>query len=281
VSKTLTENFENFEIICVVDETEDNSVSFIQSFSKGLPDSESISILEMSNHQGIEMSMNAGVDLAIGDLIYEFDNLENENAAKLIMEAYYKCVGGYDVVSIVPEKVRRPFSRIFYRLYNWGLHNKENTITHEDFRLVSRRALNRIKTINNYIPYRKALYSQCGLPTAKLTYDSSRQPLPDTMVNRMNLALETLILFTSTIQKLTLYVCLLFAAFTVAVGVYIVYSYFGAQKPVEGWTALMGFLTLGFFGIFLLFAVVFKYLSVILNTIFVNQWYTVKSVDKL
>jgi dolichol-phosphate mannosyltransferase len=281
ITKTMTDNFEHFEIICVDDKSKDKCVKFVRDFVDTMDERQNTTILEMSSHQGLEMSMNAGVDLAIGDLIFEFDNIGNNYTPGLIMDAYQKAISGFDVVSVVPKKVKGFISKAFYHLYNWGLNNHENPITHEDFRIVSRRALNRIKAVNHYIPYRKALYSQCGLPASKITYSASKHIQKESVNNRINLALETLILFTNTIQKLSLFICLLFAAITIGVGIYIVYVYFGVNRPVEGWTPMMGFLTLGFFGLFLLFSLIFKYLSVILNTIFIKQWYSIKSIEKL
>ncbi|MFR1038034.1 MAG: hypothetical protein ACLSE4_04095 [Clostridium sp.] len=63
----------------------------------------------------------------------------------------------------------------------------------------------------------------------------------------MELATDSLILFTNTIQKLSLYISMCFLGLTVAIGVYAWVSYFSAHKPVEGWTPLMLFLSLGFF----------------------------------
>jgi dolichol-phosphate mannosyltransferase len=149
------------------------------------------------------------------------------------------------------------------------------------FRVVSRRALNRIKAASRYIPYRKALYAQSGLSAEKIYYDNNTHSKKEYSGERVSLALESLILFTGTIQKISLFISLVFAFLAVGIGIYIVTIYFGVRKPIEGWTPIMGFLVLGFFGVFLLFSFVFEYLSVILNTVFIRQRYMVESVEKL
>lgn len=275
-------NFECFEIICVDDDSVDKSVESIRSFVAGLEQRQIVTIVQMSSHQGLEMSMNAGVDLAIGDLIFEFDNIEGEYGESLIMDAYRKVTGGSDIVSVSPSKSGGLTSWAFYHIFNWGASSSLNPISHEDFRIVSRRALNRIKAVNQYIPFRKALYSQCGLPVTKITYKTkNRHHTMDPLDKRVNLALETLILFTTSIQKIALFISLLFALITVGVGIYLIYEFIGAGGTVEGWLTTMAFLTLGFLGMFLLFFIVFKYLSVVLNTIFIKQRYSVKSINKL
>jgi dolichol-phosphate mannosyltransferase len=275
---TLTKNFENHEIICVDDGSEDGSVEFVREFMKNLPDHHTITVVKMGRHQGVEFSMNAGADLAIGDMIFEFDTIDADFDKKFIMEAFCKNLAGYDIVSAVPRKTCGFFSQMFYRVYNWGGGGELYRV---GFRVVSRRALNRIKATNCYIPYRKALYAKSGLAMTKIYYNSDIQRKKEYTDERMGLALEVLILFTETVQKISLFISLFFAFIAIGVGVYIVMAYFGTRKPVEGWTPIMGFLVLGFFGMFLLFSLVFEYLSVILRTVFIKQRYAVESVEKL
>jgi len=50
---------------------------------------------------------------------------------------------------------------------------------------------------------------------------------------------------------------------------------------VEGWLSTMGFLALGFFGVFALLTIILKYLSVMLNLIFKQQRYLVSDIEKV
>ena len=54
-----------------------------------------------------------------------------------------------------------------------------------------------------------------------------------------------------------------------------------AGKPIEGWTTTMLLLSACFFGVFLLFTFVIKYLSLIVDLVFRNQKYLVESVEKI
>jgi dolichol-phosphate mannosyltransferase len=262
----------------VDDQSQDNSLECIRNYIQKTSEYQTVTIMRMARYQGLEISMNAGVDLAIGDLIFEFDTIEPEFDNAFIMEAHKKVISGNDIVSAVPKKVHSIFSTIFYRIYNWA---GGGTIYREGFRIVSRRALNRIKAANRFIPYRKALYAQSGLQSDKIYYTGSVHDRKQYSGERINLALDALILFTGAVQKVSFFICLLFGLLTISIGVYITYIYFGPQKPIEGWTPIMGFMVLGFFGVFFLFAIIFKYLSVILNTVFIKQWYMVKSIEKL
>jgi dolichol-phosphate mannosyltransferase len=50
---------------------------------------------------------------------------------------------------------------------------------------------------------------------------------------------------------------------------------------VEGWISTMGFLALGFFGVFALLTIILKYLSVVLNLIFKQQRYLIADIEKV
>ena len=72
IISVMEENFEHSEIICVNDCSDDKSVQLIKQAGKSAS-STSLSILNMSYFQGLETAMNAGMDLAIGDFVFEFD----------------------------------------------------------------------------------------------------------------------------------------------------------------------------------------------------------------
>ena len=64
-------NFEHSEIICVNDCSDDESVSIIKKVSDRAS-STSVSVINMSFFHGLELAMDAGMDLAIGDFVFEF-----------------------------------------------------------------------------------------------------------------------------------------------------------------------------------------------------------------
>lgn len=73
IADALEALFEKIEIVIVNDASTDSSVELIKKNSE--LKNYTISIVQMSFHQGIEVSMTAGVDLSLGDFIYEFDDL--------------------------------------------------------------------------------------------------------------------------------------------------------------------------------------------------------------
>ena len=110
-------NFEYSEIICVNDFSEDNSLEAIK-MSGAMAHTASISIINMSYFHGLELSMNAGVDMSIGDFVFEFDNTYLDFDTSVIMEIYYRALQGYDIVSASPNRRQKMASKIFYKMFN-------------------------------------------------------------------------------------------------------------------------------------------------------------------
>ena len=64
---------------------------------------QAVTVIHMSMPQGVELSMDAGMDLAIGDLIFEFDTVRADFDPSLVMEVYHQALEGHDIVSAVPQ----------------------------------------------------------------------------------------------------------------------------------------------------------------------------------
>lgn len=166
---TLEENFEYSEIICVNDASVDNSLEQIKQVGL-LAQTVSVSVVNMSYYHGLEISMNAGMDLAIGDFVFEFDNTILNFKEEEILKVYKRALQGYDIVSASPNLKERLTSSYFYKVFECFTDIPYNMKT-ESFRVLSRRAINRISSMNKAIPYRKAAYENCGLKTDNIKYD--------------------------------------------------------------------------------------------------------------
>ena len=277
----IQENFESYEFICVDDACTDESADIVKRFAAGNDIRGMVSVVHMGKYQGIEPSMNAGRDIAIGDFVYEFDQVEMDYPPELIMAAYVKMTEGYDMVSVSPTSGIRFFSRIFYGLYNMSNRGK-GRISTDSFRIISRRAINRIKSMGNYIPYRKAVYANCGLETSVITYErDKRKAGKERSYQRVRLAMESFVYFTNFLERVSSIICVFFLLTTVAFVSYSLIDYIVYKNAIEGWTSTICFLSFGFFGMFLMLTIVMKYMSVMLNLMFKRQNYLVSSIEKV
>lgn len=282
IVSVLENKFEKYEIIFVNDSSSDKTVKKIQE-NKDIIKNGVLQIVNMSFYQGIEASMKAGVDLAIGDFVYEFDNIKTNFDMNLIMKIYYHSLKGYDIVSAVPSSGNKFTSRVFYYLFN-KYSNSNYGLQTEIFRILSRRAINRINDISQTIPYRKAIYANSGLKMDYIEYkcenNVSSYEQEDNSLKR-DIAINSLILFTNIGYKISQIFSLIMIIFTVIIGIYTVETYLTYDKIVEGWTTLMGVICICFLGVFLVLAFVIRYLNILLNLIFKKQQYLISSIEKI
>ena len=281
INEVFSENFKKYEIIFVNDSSVDNSVEIIKKITAEI-EGPMLSVLNMSYYQGVEQAMNAGVDLAIGDFVFEFDGTALDFELDLVMEVYRRSLAGYDIVIASPKGRSRETSKLFYLIYN-KFSKTAYPIRTESFKILSRRVINRVGAMSSTIPYRKALYSNCGLKQDTIYYNPTHERNDlgqDELQMRKDVALNSLILFTDVAYKATFGMALLMMILTVAIGIYTVAIFFG-ETPVAGWTTTMLFLSISFFGVFAILAIIIKYLTVLMNLIFQRQNYVVESLEKI
>ena len=277
-------HFQEFEMVCVDDGCTDDTVEKLRTYIEKNQIKAMVNVVHMSFFQGLESSMNAGRDIAIGDFVYEFDDVFVDYEPELLMQVYEKLLEGNDIVAARSKGKLRLSSKLFYALYN-STSLAKGKIGPETFRIVSRRAINRIKSMGQYIPYRKAVYMNCGLKNDTIAYESkdkdARVKNKIVAKERTTLALDSFIYFTNAMEKTSAVISGLFLLLTVGMGIYVISDFFNSNKPVEGWLSTMSFLALGFFGVFALLTIILKYMSVMLNLIFRQQRYLVAEIEKV
>ncbi len=279
-----TNLFEKCELVIVNDASVDDSLSKVRSLFERKPASYMVSIVKLATRQGLETAMNAGRDLAIGDFVYEFDDMLVDYDTSVIGDAFEECLKGNDVVSVSSDTKTKFSSRLFYHVYN-RFSGSQHPIGNETFRLISRRAVNRVKAMGVYIPYRKAVYMNSGLKVSGIRYESvngnGTRNEHSVKKRRAGLAIDSFIYFTNFMEKVSFGISVAFFIIALLVVIYVVQSFFMDEHLESGWVSVMGFLSIGFLGIFSLLTIVLKYLSVIVNLIFKQQRYLVEDVEKI
>ena len=273
--------FEHYEIICVDDGSTDNTVQAIKYYVS--KNGEAVTVIEMGFHQGLELAMNAGVDLSIGDFVFEFDFVDISYELDEIYTIYKLCLEGNDIVAACPEKNRNICSKIFYSLFN-VVSKTSYKLQTDLFRILSRRAINRIRSMSNVLPYRKAVYANCGLTMKnhifKSKLDFSKTKNDRKASYRLGLAVDTFILYTNVAYKLASFFSIFMLIVSALISLYAVTIRIRGI-PVEGWTSMVLVMCFGFFGLSFLITILIKYTELILKTVFAHQKYIVQSVERM
>ena len=82
-------------------------------------------------------------------------------------------------------------------------------------------------------------------------------------------------------ERISAYISGIFLVVTLGMGIYLIKDLLLGEHVVEGWMSTMGFLSVGFFGVFVLLTIILKYLSVMLNLIFRQQRYLISDIEKV
>ena len=282
IIRVMEDNFEHSEIICVNDSSDDGTIEKIKEISKKT-DNTGITIVNMSYFHGVELAMNAGVDIAIGDFVFEFDNTDLDFNPDFIMDVYRHSLEGYDIVSASPNIREKFSSRLFYNVFD-RFSDLSYEMTTESFRVLSRRVINRIGSMNKTVPYRKAIYAGSGLKSDNLKYSVEKKVRRGTDKKenryRSGLAADSLILFTKVGYRFSMTMTFIMMFASVFMVAYSVITYI-VVHPVEGWTTTIMFLSFAFFGLFGILTIIIKYLQLIIDMVFKRKHYSFESIEKL
>lgn len=273
ITAVLDAHFEQYELVAVDDACTDATVEGLRQWAAG--QDKPLTMLHMSLCQGLEPCMNAGLDAAIGDYVYEFDSTAMPYDKEMIFQAYQTALQGNDIVSVCPTRTSGS-SRLFYRVFNANSHSAYQLRT-DAFRLVTRRAINRVHASSENLPYRKAAYAASGLRMADLEFEGQ---MGDKGTGRLALAADSLALYTDAGYKVSAGVAIVMMVLALIELAYTLVI-FCAGHPIEGWTTMMFVLTLGFAGVFAVLAIVVKYLSLLVDLTFKKQKYLVESIEKI
>ncbi len=281
VERVFSSHFENYQYIIVDNHSGEDLRHHIQDyFADGL--NGELSIIHLSWKHNIEDAMRAGIELSIGDLIYEFDNLVIDYDQNLILQAYEECISGYDMVTVTSKGHRKQSSRVFYKILE--IFSRDLHLISETFRIVTRRMINMSSRNKEVFSYRKANYHFTGLKGKMLHYrpaSNQKSPKDTSLISRLSLAGNILIYYSSIGTMISLILSLFFLLFSVLVGVYVIISFIIYKNIQEGWSSIMLFLSLSFSGLFGILAIISKYLEVLLKENKSIAPYTFQSIEKI
>lgn len=274
LNKCLGVHFNNYEIIVVDDCCTDCSVTKLKAWASGLE--LPLTLIHMSIYHGLENAMNAGLDASIGDYVFEFDSIQAPYDFRIVFEAYSKAIEGNDIVCVCPSETRNG-SKLFYKLFNANSESSYQLRT-DAFRVVSRRAINRVHASNAYLPYRKAAYAASGLKMSHIDFNGKVES--GIQKRRSSTAIDSLILYTNAGYRISIGITIFMMVIALFELVYTIAVYCNGH-PIEGWTTTMLVMTFGFLGLFFVFSIVIRYLSLSINLAFRKQKYLIESIEKI
>lgn len=271
LDKSLNNTFFKYEIIVVNDFSSDDSVAKVKEFTsthKGCV----ISIINMSIYWGVEAAIDAGINLSIGDFVFEFEYLDADYDWHLMEEVYRKSLTGYDIVNCVRSTKPNLKHRIFYQIFN-KYAALRFPISNSTFRVLSRRAINRVHSITQTVPFRKVAYAKCGLLNADYTYTPIKE-IKYASDNIITNLLSSFAFFTNYGYKVTRNIAVLLLLIAVVLFVC-------SLTYDTSWLYVITTILFCSSIIVAVIALVMVYLKLLLNLTFKKKDYLFESIEKL
>ena len=171
VDRHFDERFDAYEIVVVDDASSDRSTQVVKSVAPTLHCA--LSLVELAHFHGVEAAMVAGLDRAMGDFVFEFDDTFMDYPFEVLDRMYDSAVNGFDVVAASPDNLGWGL-RAFYAVCNWFSGIKP-PLSYERLRLSSRRALDAMLHQRERIRDRQVLYRYTGYRYLRLDYPADRK----------------------------------------------------------------------------------------------------------
>lgn len=163
------------ELVFVDDGSDDGSAEFLID---KIRQEKALRLVRLSRNFGKEAALTAGLEHAHGDAVLIMD-ADLQDPPELIPEMVARWRAGADVVLMQRRSrqgegwLKRLSAYAFYRLLNRACRYPIPVDT-GDFRLMSRRAVDALRTLTERNRYMKGLFAWVGMPTVVLPYD--REP---------------------------------------------------------------------------------------------------------
>jgi len=210
-------------------------------------------LLNLSRNHGHQIAITAGIDLAKGDAVAVIDG-DLQDPPETIVDLYGKMNEGFDVVYAVRKKREgeTPFklftAKVFYRLLK-KLTNVEIPVDTGDFRIMSRRVVDILKSMNERHRFIRGMISWIGFNQTGLEYERHERHSGETkytLSKMIKFAIDGITSFSSIPLKLASYLGVITAMFGFLYSLYVVFlKLFVPKANIElGWASIIIFILL-------------------------------------
>ncbi len=254
-----------FTFIYVDDGSSDNTEADLKAIAKSDP---RVRVLALSRNFGHQAALTAGLDASEGDVVISLD-ADGQHPPEMIPQMLELIAQGYDIVqtqrldNVQQGRFKRLTSAWFYRILN-VISGTRILPGAADFRAMSRRAVNALKSMPEYHRFLRGMVSWMGFKTAILPYHEQQRTAgvskysPGKMIR---LAMDAIFSFSLAPLYIGLSLGGLFFLLALFEAAYVLYFWITGQTShlAPGWSSLMfmlliigGFLmvVLGFIGVY-------------------------------
>lgn len=237
----------SYEIVFVNDGSTDDTLGELIRISHDDP---TVVAVDLSRNHGHQLALSAGLHFCSGDRVLIMD-ADLQDPPELLPRMLELMDQGSDVVYAqrrsrpgdgVPKRIA---CAIFYRFLK-HLSDVPIPVDTGDFRLISRRVLELILRMPERHRFIRGMVSWVGFRQTAILYDRDSRFAGETKYpfwRLMRLALDGIVAFSTRPLALASYAGMVFAAGSLALLVYILYSWLFVGKTPQGWASMMMVIT--------------------------------------
>lgn len=236
------------EVVLVNDGSSDGTLAALYEWAQADP---RVRIVALARNFGHQAASTAGLDLARGDAVVLMD-ADLQDPLETVHEMIAKYLEGYDVV-YGQRRARAGETRFkvwsawaFYRLLAL-LASSDFPADTGDFRLISRRCLEAMKSLREQHRFLRGMCSWVGFAQTGVLYDRRARAAGETkfpLRKMMRFAFDAIFSFSQVPLRLSLYLGLSIAALGLGYSVYGIFRFLMWGDNVRGWTSLFILLAL-------------------------------------
>lgn len=258
ISKEMS--YVNFEFLFINDGSKDKTLDILKKYAKK---DKRVRFLSFSRNFGKEAGMYAGLENAKGDYVAVMD-ADIQDPPVMVKEMYsYIQKEDYDCVALYTKEhkdysfIRKIFTKCWYKLI--GIISSTPQVPGaRDFRLMKRKMVDAIVSMNEYNRYSKGIFSFVGFKTKWIDYVSPDRVAGVTKWSFWKLfkyALEGILAFSTTPLVISAFIGLIFCLIAFVAIIFIIAKTLIFGDPVGGWPSLaciiifIGGIQLFFFGV--------------------------------
>ena len=243
LNSILGQTYDNVEILVVNDGSKDNTLKIIKDLAKK---DKRVRYISFSRNFGKEGAMYAGLENSKGDYIAIMD-ADMQDPPEMVKKMYEMIKkDGYDCVALCTSSHKGySFLRSFFT--NWWykiigvISSTKQVPGARDFRLMKRKMVDSIISMQEYNRYSKGIFSFVGFETKWIDYEAPDRVAGESKFNFIKLfkyALEGILAFSTMPLVLSAFVGLLFCLIAFIAIIVIIIKTIAFGDPVGGWPSL-------------------------------------------